>query len=149
MPAITNDLIQASRQLYEKCLGLFPERHRRAYGNLMSQLFHDQLRKIQRQKHPPGFSFIRLWVQTLADVGVNSVHEHIDEWRQNLMETKNKFEFLVKFHVAELVCGVMALAVSFFSFRYGWTAFFITTASATMLGTVVASLLDKRWRKAV
>ena len=38
------------------------------------------------------------------------------------METKNKFEFLVKYHIAELVCGVVALIVSFLSFQFGWVA---------------------------
>ena len=63
------------------------------------------------------------------------------------MEIKNKFEFLIKYHVAELVCGVAALIVSFLSFSFGWVAFFITTTSATVIGTIVATILDKRWRE--
>jgi hypothetical protein len=111
----------------------------------MSQLFHDQLRKTQKQNH--AFQFIHLWVRTLADVTINSVFEHVDERRQTLMKTKNKFEFLVKYHVAELVCGVVALIVSFLSFSFGWTAFFIITSSATVIGTIVATILDKRRRE--
>jgi len=65
------------------------------------------------------------------------------------METKNKLEFLVKYHVAELVCGVVALVVSFLSFWFGWVAFFITTASATVIGTMIATILDKRWRASI
>ena len=147
MFAITQELIQTSMDLYKKCLRLFPETHRREYGRLMSQLFHDQLREIQRQNHP--FRFIRLWVRALADVAINSACEHVYERRQYLMETKNKLEFLVKYHVAELVCGVVALVVSFLSFRFGWVAFFITTASATVIGTVIATILDKRWRASI
>ena len=145
MFAITEGLIQISLDLYKRCLQLFPESHQREYGPLMSQLFRDQLHKIQKQNHP--FLFVRLWVRTLADVAINSVCEHVYERRQTLMETKNKFEFLVKYHVAELVCGVVALIVSFLSFRFGWTAFFITTASATVIGTIVATILDKRLRE--
>ena len=145
MFAITEELIQTSLDLYKRCLRLFPETHRREYGPLMSQLFHDQLCKIQKQNHP--FRFIRLWLRALADVAINSVCEHVYERRQTLMEIKNKFEFLVKYHVAELVCGVVALIVSFLSFRFGWVAFFIITASATVIGTIVATILDKRWRE--
>ena len=144
MFAITEGLIPISLDIYKRCLRLFPESHRREYGLLMSQLFRDQLHKIQKQNHP--FRFMRLWVRTLADVAINSACEHVYERRQTLMETKNKFEFLIKYHVAELVCGVVALIVSFLSFRFGWTAFFITTASATVIGTIVATILDKRWR---
>jgi hypothetical protein len=113
----------------------------------MSQLFHDQLRKIQKQNHP--FAFTRLWLRTLADVAINSAHEHFYDRRQYLMETKNKFGFLVKYHVAELVCGVVVLMVSFLSFHFGWLAFFVTTASATVIGTIIATILDKRWRASV
>src|SRR5919109_25455 len=97
MFAITEELIQTSIDLYQKCLRWFPETHRREYGRLMSQLFHDQLREIQRQNH--SFGFIRLWVHTLADVAINSAFEHVFERRQFLMETKNKLEFLVKYHI--------------------------------------------------
>ena len=147
MFAITQELIQTSMDLYKKCLQLFPETHRSEYGWLMSQLFHDQLRDMQRQNHP--FRFIRLWLHTLADVAISSASEHINERRQYLMETKNKLEFLVKYHVAELVCGVVALVVSFLSFWFGWVAFFITTASATVIGTMIATILDKRWRASI
>lgn len=131
--------------LYEKCLQLFPEAHRREYGPLMAQLFHDRLSEIQRQNDL--FGFARLWVHILADVAINSAYTHIYEWRDHLMETKNKYEFLAKYHVAELVCGVVAMIVSFLSFRFGWVGFFLTTASATVIGTIVATILDKRWRE--
>ncbi|MCI0555747.1 MAG: hypothetical protein L0287_32775 [Anaerolineae bacterium] len=65
MFVITEELIQASMDLYKKCLQWFPESHRSEYGRLMTQLFHDQLRKIQKQNHP--FGFIRLWVHILAE----------------------------------------------------------------------------------
>ena len=146
-PVITNELISNSKQFYQKCLELFPETHRREYGRLMSQLFNDQMKKVQVQDSM--FGFINLWLKTLTDIGANSVSEHFYEWRINLMEIKNKFDFLVKFHVAELACGLLAVTISFLSFRYGMTAFMVTVASTTIIGTVVASLLDKAWRKQV
>lgn len=139
--------VRFSEKIYEKCLLLFPEAHRREYGALMSQLFHDRLSEVQNQKHPLGF--IDLWIRMSTDVATNAVHEHIYEWRQNQMETKNKFEFLVRYHVAELVCGAAAVLISFLSFGYGMVPFMATTASATVIGTIVATLLDGRWRKAV
>jgi len=95
------------------------------------------------------FEFISLWLKTLTDIGANSVSEHFYEWRKTLMEFKNKFEFLVKFHVAELACGLLAVIISFLSFRYGMTVLMTTVASTTIVGTLVASLLDKAWRKQV
>jgi len=147
MPVITNQLINDSKQLYQTCLALFPETHRRAYGRLMTQLFTDKLKQVQRRDSI--FEFISLWLKTLTDIGANSVSEHFYEWRKTLMEFKNKFEFLVKFHVAELACGLLAVIISFLSFRYGMTVLMTTVASTTIVGTLVASLLDKAWRKQV
>jgi hypothetical protein len=110
----------------------------------MSQFFRDQCREVQRQQHPLGF--VRLWIFTLTDIGVSAVREHIFEWRQILMDTKQT-EFLVKFHIAELVCGVIAMAASFISFGFGWMAFWVTTALAVTLGTILATLLHNKWKK--
>lgn len=143
----TDRIVRLSEAFYEMCLRLFPAAHRGEYGALMSQLFRDRLREVRRQNRPWGF--LRLWLRTLTDVAINSVREHIYEWRQTLMVTKNKFEFLVRFHVAELACAAVALLVSFLSFRYGMIAFLATTAVATIVATLLATLLDKRWRSAL
>jgi hypothetical protein len=58
----------------------------------------------------------------------------------------NSDGFFVKYHIAELICGILAVIVSFISYDFGWKAFWITTASATLLGVLVATLLDKMWR---
>jgi len=142
---MTDRVTWLSEEIYKKCLRFFPEMHRRKYGALMAQFFHDRLREVRAQNYPLGL--VSLWMHTLTDVAINSVREQIYEWRQNRMETKSKFEFLVRYHVAELVCGGLAVTISFLSFRYGMTALMITTASSTVIATIVATLLDKRWRR--
>jgi hypothetical protein len=141
---ITDKLLEHSDEFYKKCLGLFPEAYRREYAAPMRQFFREQCRAVQRQNRP--VAFMRLWALTLADIGVSAVREHIFEWRQTLMDTK-RTEFLVKYHVAELVCGLLAMTASFLSFAFGWTAFWVGTASAVIVATVLATLLDNRWKK--
>src|SRR5688572_2856286 len=136
--------LERSDELYAVCLKLFPASYRCEYGALMRQFFRDQYRTARQRKHP--LALIHLWVSTLADIGVNAPHQHFLEWRQTLMDTKQA-EFLVRFHVAELVCGLLAMAVSFISFGFGWVAFFVTTALAVTLGTILATLLDNKWKK--
>jgi hypothetical protein len=62
---------------------------------------------------------------------------------------KNLYRFLVEYQIAELICGILAVIVSFISFNYGWKAFWIMTALSTIFGVLIATLLDRIWKSQI
>lgn len=142
---ITSYAAERSHELYERCLELFPEPYRREYGPLMSQAFGDQLQEMRTQPRLRGL--IDLWMRTMADIAVNAAREHMQEWRMRYVESKKRLDMLVDYHIAEVACAALALLVSFSAFSFGTAAGMTTTAVATIVAAVIASLLDGKWRR--
>lgn len=130
---------------YAECLSLLPRAFQDGYGPLLLQLFADQVHDAERSRGAWGV--MRLWPAALADIAHSIVREHVTAWRGETMETTGPYLLLTRLHVAELVCGGLAAAASFGSFQFGALAFAATTALATVLGTLAATLIDRRWRR--
>jgi len=71
----TNRSIELSRRVYARLLKLYPQEHRDEYGKEMLQAFTDQCRSAQKEKGTWGL--FMLWLRSLLDLGVSSLHEHI------------------------------------------------------------------------
>jgi len=69
--------------------------------------------------------------------------------RKKLKMRTNTDRILVEYHIAELICGILAFIVSFISFNYGGKAFWITTALSTIFGVLIATLLERIWENQI
>lgn len=72
----SNRVLFLSDATYHLLLILYPAVHRRAYGPLMAQAFHDLARDARRQAGLWGL--LVLWLHTLPDVAVSAGVEHWD-----------------------------------------------------------------------
>lgn len=80
-------IVAVSEKLYRKLLRLYPEPHRREFGEPMAQLFRDQCRDAWERGHHAGV--IKLWLRTLPDLGKTSVAEQITSIERNIMKYLN------------------------------------------------------------
>lgn len=72
-----NYWVRISRHIYERLLNLYPEAHRNEYGADMLQVFTDECRSCFQEGK--GFKLLPLWLQTLGDLIVNVVKEHVSD----------------------------------------------------------------------
>ena len=70
----------ASERLYRVLLGLYPARFRQRFGFDMVQLFRDYHREAGIR--PNSFARMVLWCETLFDLVVGTLQEHLREFRQ-------------------------------------------------------------------
>ena len=63
-----------SEKLYRLMLRIYPESHRREYGELMVQLFRDRMRY-----HGHGINRFVIWIQTILDLVPSAYREHRNE----------------------------------------------------------------------
>ena len=63
-----------SEKLYRLMLRVYPESHRREYGELMVQLFRDRMRY-----HGHGINRFVIWIQTILDLVPSAYREHRNE----------------------------------------------------------------------
>ena len=84
----TPKLVAVSERIYRTLLHLYPEPHRREFGDQMAQLFRDQCRDAWRMGHQAGI--LKLWMRTLPDLGKTCVIEQLSKIeRNNVMKYLN------------------------------------------------------------
>ncbi len=76
-------ILELSDKIYRAFLRLYPESHRREFGEPMAQLFRDQCRDAWSAGHFAGL--LRLWLRTLPDVGKTLVVEQIAAIERNII----------------------------------------------------------------
>jgi hypothetical protein len=80
-------IVALSESIYRKLLRLYPERHRREFGEPMAQLFRDQCRDAwEAGRHA---ELLKLWTRTLPDFGKTCVGEQITSIERNIMKYLN------------------------------------------------------------
>jgi len=70
----TDKLVESSRRLYNRLLGLYPKEHRMEYGQEMARLFTDQCRSAASANGKSGL--LALWLRTLWDLCKTALVEH-------------------------------------------------------------------------
>lgn len=105
-----NHTVTRSDKIYRRLLWLYPQSHRRAYGQPMAQLFHDQCIVAWGQRRWPGV--VSLWFRVLPDLIITSLREHL----LNLKGTRTmseKIADLVSRHSTPTQVFVRVFAVVF------------------------------------
>lgn len=105
-----NHAVTRSDKIYRRLLWLYPQSHRRAYGQPMAQLFHDQCIVAWGQRRWPGV--VSLWFRVLPDLIITSLREHL----LNLKGTRTmseKIADLVSRHSTPTQVFVRVFAVVF------------------------------------
>jgi len=108
MPA-TPKILRLSEQVYRRLLRVYPEAHRRDYGELMTQLFRDQSKEAWQKEGKAGL--IKHWLRSLVDLGRSSVIEQIaDRERNNMMKFFRAENSPTLLLLAGLVFGLLSFA---------------------------------------
>ena len=105
--------VALSERIYRKMLRLYPEAHRREFGEPMAQLFRDQCRDAWGDGSYGGLA--KLWLNTLPDLGKTSLVEQL-----NKLETNNIMKYLnAKSTPTVLLIAGLFLALMTFSHFVG------------------------------
>ena len=74
-------IVAFSERIYRTLLRLYPESHRREFGDSMAQLFRDQCRDAWKMGNHAGL--LKLWMRTLPDLGKTCVVEQFSKFEKN------------------------------------------------------------------
>ena len=80
-------IVAVSEMIYRKLLRLYPEPHRREFGDQMAQLFRDQSRDAWKTGRHAGL--LKLWLRMLPDLGKTCAVEQISKIERNMMKYLN------------------------------------------------------------
>jgi hypothetical protein len=131
--------------MYRIVLRLYPQQHRRDFGDAMAQLFRDQCRDAWRTQRVAGL--IKLWMRTLPDVGKNSLKEQLTERNSfmKLFEPKNVPTLLL---IISLATGFLSFSHFIPPFHAAFMLLAITSALAMLAKAGVEAFLPgTEWLK--
>ena len=102
--------VAVSEKIYRTFLRLYPEPHRREFGEQMAQLFRDQCRDAWKMGYHAGL--LKLWMRTLPDLGKTCVVEQFNQIERNIM----KYLHSKNTPTALLIIGLLLALLSFSPF---------------------------------
>lgn len=103
--------VAVSEKIYRTLLRLYPEPHRREFGEQMAQLFRDQYRDAWATGRYTGLA--KLWLRTLPDLGKTCVVEQISQIERNSVM---KYLNSKSMPTALLIIGLLLALLSFSRF---------------------------------
>jgi hypothetical protein len=138
-------ILLLSEKIYRGVLCLYPQSHRRAFGDAMTQLFRDQCRDAWQSGR--GVGLLKLWSRTLLDIVKTSIKEQLTE-RNSFMKFLNQKNAATILLVASLVMAFLSFSPFIMPFHPAFMLLAIG-AALTMLAKagVEAFLPSTEWLK--
>jgi hypothetical protein len=115
-----------SEKIYRKLLRLYPEQHRREFGEPMAQLFRDQCRDAWMSGRHRGLA--KLWLRTLPDFGKTCTAEQMNKIERNIMKYMNGKSAPTLLLIAGLLLALLSFSPFVMPFHGGFMLLVLASA---------------------
>ncbi len=138
-------ILLVSEKMYRAVLRLYPQSHRRDFGDAMVQLFRDQCQDAWQSGRSGGL--IKLWLRTLPDIGKTSLKEQLTE-RNSFMKFFNQKNAPTILLIASLVMALLSFSHFIMPFHPAFMLLAIGAALAMLAKAGVEAFLPStEWFK--
>jgi hypothetical protein len=129
-------IVSVSDKIYRMLLCLYPQSHRREFGDQMAQLFRDQCRDAWKAGHSRTVAM--RWLRTLPDIGKSCLVEQISKIERNTMKYFNSKNIPTLL----LIIGLLLALMSFSPFVMPFHGVFILLAITSSLAILAKACVE-------